>query len=122
MNVPTPKAETIVHALDLVTKAHQARLSEPALIVAEKIARDEGASRAQVQLAVARGVQVLLACALLSSCRPAQAAVTPPTDTITTYVVPRNMRFPGATFAGYAQDGAEVWNAGDFLVRVRRGR
>ena len=50
------KASTLAHALDLVTAAHKAKLSDTSLGVCETIARTEGASRDQVQQAVARGV------------------------------------------------------------------
>jgi hypothetical protein len=50
------KVSTIVHALELVTRAHAAKLSDVTLGVCEKIARTEGATLADVQRAVARGV------------------------------------------------------------------
>lgn len=126
MIVPTPKAETIVHALELVTAAHKARLSEPSLMAAEKIAREEGASRAQLQLAVARGLQAVLLCLLLARCTPAKAAGTPPADTpaaraalIETVIMTPGASLPGLRHMGVSQ-GAELWSDGEMWIRVRR--
>ena len=52
------EARTMAHALELVIAAHRARLGDVALTAAESIARQEGATRDQVQQAVARGVSV----------------------------------------------------------------
>lgn len=52
-----PKVSTVVQAIELVVRAHRAKLPESALGAAEGLARQEGATRLQVQQAVARGVQ-----------------------------------------------------------------
>lgn len=115
----TPKVATIVHALNLVASAHRARLSEATRSVAEKIARQEGATREDLDRAIARGMRALavFGAAVLTGCASApavpEAAVA---DTVIT--LGADVRMPGR-FAGMS-DGAEVWDMGDVTVRVRR--
>ncbi len=47
---------------------------------------------------------------------PAQAAVTPPSDTV--YTLARDVRIPGRYQGTFR--GVELWDMGDFTVRVRR--
>jgi hypothetical protein len=114
-----PKVSTMVHAIELVVAAHRAKLSEASLMTAEKIARDVGATREQLQRAVARGVQatLLIGAAVLAGCQPADAAaVTPAADSV--YAIGAGVRIPGRLLAKRA--GVETWDMGDFTVRVRR--
>ncbi len=101
------KAETIAHALDLVTAAHKAKLSDTALGVAETIARTEGASRDEVARAIARGLQVVLCCLLLTGCKPASASVTRGSDSVEVVILQPGQNLPG-TFIGMHK-GRELW-------------
>ena len=119
MIATSPKISTIVHALDLVVAAYKAKLPDVSLGVCEKIARTEGATLADVQRAVARGLQVL-ALTFVFGCvsRQADAAPAVPQGSDTVYVVPSTLKIPGRLLG--IRDGVETWSLGDFDVRVRR--
>lgn len=120
------QARIQAQAITLVADVHRAKLPETSKLAAEKIARDNGATRIDIQCAVARGVQAVLACVLLSSCTPAQAAVTPVTDTradgveaIETITLAPGVPLPGLRHVGLSH-GTELWSDGEMWIRVRR--